>query len=290
MAIDGLHHVTAICDSAAVNRDFYTGPMGQRLVKRTVNFDDPTLWHLYYGQGNGAPGSVMTYFPIPGARPGAAGAGTVSAVAYATPDPAARLDSLRAAGIDPVEIRRFGAPVWLFADPDGLQLELEEGPEGFAGATLWLAEPEPTARLLTEVFGYEPGGVSREDGGTRLRLSVAGNAPGRVIDLWRADRARSAQRGAGTVHHIAFRARDRDHQDALAERVRSLGIEVTGRRDRNYFDAVYFREPGGILFEIATDPPGFTVDETPETLGTALKLPPQFEADRARIAASLPPL
>jgi glyoxalase family protein len=211
-------------------------------------------------------------------------------VAYATPDVATRLAGLRAAGITAVETERFGAPVWLFADPDGLQLELETGPEGFAGATLWLADPDPTAYLLAEVFGYEPGGELREDGGTRLRLSVAGDAPGRVIDLWRPDRPQAARRGAGTVHHIAFRARDRDHQDTLADRARALGLQVTERRDRNYFEAVYFREPGGVLFEIATDPPGFTVDESAETLGCALKLPPQFESDRARITASLPPL
>lgn len=290
MTIDGLHHVTAVCDSAAANRAFFTGPMGQRLVKRTVNFDDPSLWHLYYGQGTGVPGSIMTYFPVPGARRGRAGAGATSAVAYATPDVQARLAELRAAGVAVAEGERLGAPVWTFGDPDGLGLSLEQGAEGFAGVTLWLADPEPTARLLADVFGYEPAGEAAEPGGHRLRLSVAGDAPGRVVDLWRADRAQAAQPGAGTVHHIAFRARDRDHQDALADRVRALGIPVTDRRDRNYFDAVYFREPGGVLFEIATDPPGFTVDEPAETLGTALKLPAQFEARRAQITAALPPL
>lgn len=291
MTIDGLHHVTVIGGAPQRNIDFYTGPMAQRLVKLTVNFDDPSVYHLYYGNAAGEPGTIMTYFPFPGARRGQAGAGAVRSVTYGTPDLAGLTTRLQNHGLALQEGTRFGAPVWSFLDSDGLQLELvEDAHDGFHAVTLWLHDPEPTARLLTDVFGYEAQEEAREAGGTRLRLALPGTGRGRVIDLWRADKIEAARSGAGAVHHIAFRARDRDHQDALAEALARRDQQVTERRDRNYFESVYFREPGGILFEIATDPPGFAVDEAPAALGQMLMLPAQYEADRARIEAALPPV
>lgn len=294
MAIDGLHHVTVICGAAQRNLDFYTGALAQHLVKLTVNFDDPGMYHLYYGDKAGRPGTIMTCFPIPGARRGRAGAGSVSAVAYALADPESAAGALAEAGIDLRRAERFGAPIWQLQDPDGLALELVDGRGEAAGAfhsvTLWLHETGPTARILTEVFGYEMQGETREDGGTRQRLALPGAQCAGIIDLWHADRLVAAQPGAGAVHHIAFRARDRAHQDALSAELRARGLQITPRQDRNYFESVYFREPGGILFEIATDPPGFAIDEPASALGRALKLPTQYEPMRESIEAALPPL
>jgi glyoxalase family protein len=290
MPIAGLHHVTATSGPPKPNLAFYAGPLGRTLVKRTVNFEDPGVHHLYFGDAAGSPGTIITTFPFPNARQGRSGTGATSAVAFAEPDPAPRLEALAAAGVEITAGQRYGAPIWCFADPDGLALELVRGPKGIAGVTLWLADPEPTARLLAEVFGYEPGEEQRERGGSRLRMTLPGDAPGRVIDLWRSDDAPPARGGAGSVHHIAFRARDRDHQDALTDALRSRGERLTGRKDRHYFESVYFREPGGVLFEIATDAPGFGVDEPGGALGMSLKLPPWLEDRRAVIEAALPPL
>ncbi|WP_209425571.1 ring-cleaving dioxygenase [Pararhodobacter sp. SW119] len=290
MSIAGLHHVTVTSGPPAPNLAFYAEALGLRLVKRTVNFDDPGVYHLYFGDAAGNPGTIMTTFPFPNARAGQAGAGSTSAVAFSVPDPAARVDALERAGTAVARTERFGAPIWQFTDPDGLALELLEGPEGIAGVTLWLDDPEPTARLLVEVFGYTQGPEQQEAGGHRRRLALAGDAPGRFIDLWRADASSRSRGGAGTVHHIAFRARDRAHQDELAAALRARGEQVTERKDRQYFESIYFREPGGVLFEIATDPPGFAVDEPADALGRELKLPPWLEPHRTRIEAALPAL
>ena len=290
MSIAGLHHVTATSGPPRPNLDFYTGALGLCLVKRTVNFDDPSVYHLYFGDQAGHPGTIMTTFPFPNARAGRAGPGATSAVIFATPDPAARLEGLTKAGVKITAGQRFGVATWCFSDPDGLDLELVEGREGLAGVTLWLADPEPTARLLTEIFGFEVGPEEREGKGTRLRLTLPGEAPGRVVHLWRTEASPSARGGAGSVHHIAFRARDRAHQDELAEALRARGEHLTDRKDRQYFESVYFREPGGVLFEIATDAPGFEIDEPAASLGQSLKLPGWLEPDRPRIEAALPPL
>jgi glyoxalase family protein len=290
MSVDGLHHVTVTSGPPGPNLAFYAGALGLRLVKRTVNFDDPSVYHLYFGDDAGNPGTIMTTFPFPNARAGKAGAGATSAVTFATPDPAARLEALAAAGVSVRAAQRFGVPLWCFADPDGLDLELVEGPEGIAGVTLWLRDPEPTQRLLAEVFGYAAGPEQRERSGTRLRMTLRDAGTEQHIDLWRSDDAPAARSGAGSVHHIAFRARNRAHQDALAEALRARGERVTERKDRQYFESVYFRGPGGVLFEIATDAPGFAVDEPADALGQALKLPPWLEPQRARIEPVLPPL
>lgn len=290
MSIAGLHHVTATSGPPRPNLAFYAGTLGMRLVKRTVNFDDPSVHHLYFGDAAGSPGTIMTTFPFPQARAGQAGVGAASAVTFATPDPARRLEALTAAGFAITAEQTYGAPIWCFSDPDGLALELVAGPEGLFGVTLWLADPEPTARLLADVFGYRAGEEQRQRRGTRLRMTLPGEAPGRVVDLWRSDDAPPARDGAGTVHHVAFRARDRAHQDALADALRARGERLSPRKDRQYFESIYFRAPGGVLFEIATDAPGFTVDEPAEALGTSLKLPPWLESRRDRIEAALPPL
>jgi len=290
MSITGLHHVTVTSGAPRANLAFYTGPLGLNLVKRTVNFDDPGVWHLYFGDGAGSPGSILTTFPFPNARKGTSGPGTACAVTFATADPAARLEALVAGSVNVSSSERFGIPIWCFSDPDQLSLELTTGPEGIAGVTLWVKDADPTARLLEDFFGYQSGPEIKGPSGTRLRMALPGDGPGRWIDLLRRDRGGPARAGAGSIHHIAFRARDRDHQDALTEALRSRGEQVSDRKDRQYFESVYFREPGGVLFEIATDPPGFSVDEPADALGEALKLPPWLEGDRARIEAALPPL
>ncbi len=290
--IAGLHHVTAISGPPQPNVDFYIRDMGQRLVKKTVNFDAPDVWHLYYGDQQAAPGSILTFFPFVGARAGRTGPGMASAFAYGV-SPAA-FDSW-AARLQGRTDARFGARVLELADPDGLQVELIEDttasaqPGAFHSATLWLENPEPTARLLIDGFGYAEAGSERGKDGERLRLELPNAGAGRVIDLWRANSPAQGAPGAGTIHHIAFRARDDAHQDDLRERLIGLGMQVTPRIDRQYFNAIYFREPGGVLFEVATDPPGFDVDEPMADLGTALKLPPQYESRRAQIESALPP-
>ncbi len=300
MAIPGLHHVTAISGDPQANLDFYTRVAGQRLVKRTVNFDDPGTYHLYYGDRRGSPGTILTFFPFTDAGPGRAGPGMAQAYAYTVP--AGRFDPLMerlaadAQDFDGPD-ERFGARVITLRDPDGAPVELietaEEGEadiDGFHSVTLWLADPAPTARLLTEVMGYREAGSETRDGTERLRLAATGGARGAVVDLIRRETAAIPRQGRGTIHHVAFRAEDDEVQQGWRETLLSAGMQVTPVIDRQYFNAIYFREPGGVLFEIATDPPGFAVDEPADSLGRDLKLPPQYEAHRPRIEQALPPL
>ena len=302
-AIPGLHHVTAISGPPQPNLDFYTGALRQRLVKRTVNFDDPGTYHLYYGDRTGSPGTILTFFPFADAGPGRAGPGMASAVSYAVPDLDAWTAGLAEAGIDagnPSE--RLGERVLTLADPDGLRVEVVEvaprrdggrpddaGDDGFHSVTLWLADPEPTARLMADVMGYREVGEEAGPEGRRLRLAAPGTARGRVVDLLQSD-GPAGQLGAGTIHHVAFRAENAEVQRGWQTRLREAGLDVTSVIDRQYFDAIYFREPGGTLFEIATDPPGFAVDEPESELGRSLKLPERYEPMRASIERRLPPL
>ncbi|SFD50720.1 ring-cleaving dioxygenase [Roseivivax sediminis] len=298
-AIPGLHHITSICGAPQENLDFYAGLLGQRLVKKTVNFDAPETYHLYYGDDAGSPGTIMTFFPFVGAAPGRAGPGMASAVAYRVSAEALngwvdrrRLD---ADSVDKAEVR-FGARVVVLHDPDGAPVELIETDSvngealaGFHSVTLWERNPEPTARLLTEHLGYDAAGS--ETGRTeRLRFVAKGKGPASIIDIVSSDAPGPPRSGVGTIHHIAFRAESDDIQLEWRERLLAAGCDVTPVIDRQYFNAIYFREPGGVLFEIATDPPGFAVDEAPGSLGTALKLPPKYEHLRARIERVLPPL
>ncbi|KUF10728.1 ring-cleaving dioxygenase [Pseudoponticoccus marisrubri] len=296
-AIPGLHHVTAISGPPQDNLDFWVSTLGQRLVKRTVNFDDPGTYHLYYGDRDAAPGSIMTFFPFVDAGHGRAGPGMASAVAYAVPDLDLRMEQLAEAAIDfegPFE--RFGERAIALRDPDGLRVELIEGgarDEGFHSVTLWLEEVASTAEVL-EAMGYaredEEHGATGGTGGAEARIRYRSTDPdrGSAVDLMTAQARSIGRSGAGTIHHVAFRARDREEQLAWRARLAAAGHQVTPVIDRQYFDAIYFRTPGGVLFEIATDPPGFAVDEDPAHLGAALKLPEKYEAHRARIEQVLP--
>ncbi len=296
--IPGLHHVTAICAAPQANVDFYHGVVGQHLIKKTVNFDDPGTYHLYYGDAAGNPGTILTFFPFVNAGPGRAGPGMASAFAYALDKDhfaaaEARLGAL-AQHRDALEMR-FGSRVLSLHDPDGGTVELVEtdGPadgHAFHSVTLWQRDTDRTARLLTDVFGYVALGEERVGPVTRLRLQAPGQARGNIVDLVRHDAPVQGRSGAGTIHHVAFRATTQEAQLSWQDRLATAGHRTTEVIDRQYFNAIYFREPGGVLFEIATDPPGFAVDEPADALGQRLMLPPQYEPMRARIEATLPPL
>ncbi|NLF12286.1 MAG: ring-cleaving dioxygenase [Anaerolineaceae bacterium] len=306
--IPGIHHVTAIASDPQRNVTFYTDVLGLRLVKLTVNFDDPGTYHLYYGDEQGQPGTILTFFPWPGARRGRRGAGQVAATSFLVPE--GTLDyweeHLQRAGASfGQRQRRFGQDVLPVLDPDALQLELvahpaaagidpwRDGPvapenaiRGFHGATMWELDPEPTVDLLTRTMGFE---LEAEEG-PRFRFRAASPGPGSVIDVVHLANGEAGQGGAGTVHHIAYRTHDDAQQLAWRQELMGQGLHVTPVMDRQYFRSIYYREPGGVLFEIATDPPGFTRDESLAELGTHLKLPPWLEPRRAGIEAALPEL
>ncbi len=303
----GIHHITAIAGDPARNVAFYTKSLGLRLVKKTVNFDDPGTYHLYYGDEQAAPGTILTFFPWPGARPGRRGAAEASGTAFLVPTASVSywLDRLATLGIGhDVPVRRFGETVIAFRDPDGMSLELratdaaaampgwangdvpaEHAIRGFAGITLHSARPDSTAGVLS-VMGYTE--AATEDGVTRWTTGAQGLAT--TIDVKDASGDPRHASGAGTVHHVAFRAADDAAQQGMVSALAARGLQATEQVDRNYFRSVYFREPGGVLFEIATDDPGFAVDEPAESLGQKLMLPPWLEAKRAAVEASLPPL
>lgn len=307
-AIQGLHHITAIASNPQRNLDFYEGILGQRLVKTTVNFDDPGTYHLYYGDETGNPGTILTFFPWPNIVRGTAGAGETGATAYSIPSGSYNfwLDRLHAHDLHPNEEEsRFGQRTLLFDDPDGMHLELIEtevdirvrhwhnGPvdesnalRGFHSVTLWLTDIEPTAQLLIDGLGY----VKVATEGSRHRYKAASDDAGVFIDLLQTPELAPGRFGAGSVHHIAFRTVDDEEQLAYLKTLREAGQQVTSVKDRQYFHSIYFRSPGGVLFEIATDAPGFLYDESVDALGTALKLPPWLESRRQQIEASLPPL
>lgn len=296
----GIHHITAIGGPAQRNLDFYRDDLGMRLVKRTVNFDDPGTYHLYYADEAGTPGSVLTFFPWAHAAPGRVGSGEVTCTALSVP--AGSFDHWRSRLVERAvavtQGERFGADTLRFSDPDGMQFELVEQagsgagdeeewrPRGFHGATLSVAHPEGTSRVLTELLGYRE--MAEEDG--RVRFRADGVSIGASIDVEPVPGSPRGRLGRGSVHHIAFRVPNDEAHLEMREAVESFGIPVTEVKDRNYFRSIYFREPGGILFEVATDPPGFTVDEAPDSLGTHLRLPPWFEQDRESIERRLPPL
>lgn len=307
--VQGLHHVTAIAGDPRRNRDFHVAALGLRMVKRTVNFDDPGTYHLYYGNRDGSPGTAMTFFPWPDARPGTVGAGQVVLTQYAVPHGALpfwteRLPVFGARLIAGETV--FGERRAVFADPDALPFALVETDDprtpwttegvgadvairGFRGVTLGLRDGSAARRVLTEVFGYAPVGEIALGGGRLERLRIDGN-PADIVDL-HVDPAMPAGRGgAGTVHHVAFSVPDKAAQAAVRGRMAETGLQVTEPIDRDYFWAIYARIPGGVLFEVATDEPGFTRDEPLETLGESLRIPDRHAHLRARIEAALPPL
>ena len=292
----GIHHITAIAGDPQRNLDFYTEALRLRLVKRTVNFDDPGSYHFYFGDNIGTPGTIMTFFPWPGARRGARGSGQVTTVSFAVPRNSMAFwkERLRATHVIAEEIEgRFGSNALRFLDPDGLQLELvasaneesssERAIRGFAAPTLEVRNPEKTEKLLTEILGFEF--VAEEN--NRRRFRGSGSNASAEIDLVSSE-AGFGQIAAGTVHHIAFRAADDDEQLKVREQLAARGLNVTPVIDRQYFHSIYFREPNGILFEIATDGPGFLIDEPADALGETLKLPPIYESKRNEIERVLP--
>ena len=305
--ITGLHHVTAIASDPQRTLDFYVGLLGLRFVKRTVNFDDPASYHFYFGDARGTPGTILTFFAWPGARRGIRGTGQIEAPAFAIPPNSVGywLDRFKEHHV-PAEKTpaRFGEEVIRFADPDGLVIELitsissagfepwadstvpvEHSLRGFHGVSIALEGYEQTAKLLTETFGYR----LVEQLNNRFRLAASSEAgAGRIVDLLCTPDGSPGRVAAGSVHHIAFRARDDAEQLVWRKRLVDLGYNVTPVIDRTYFHSIYFRELGGVLFEIATDPPGFTLDESLKELGNQLRLPPWLEPTHSQIEEVLP--
>jgi len=307
--IVGLHHVTAIASDPQRNLDFYTEVLGLRFVKRTVNFDDPGTYHFYFGDDTGTPGTILTFFPCPHARRGHAGAGEVTHTAFSIPQGSISYweTRLRDKG---VIVERSGSrfngseEVLTLADPDGMKIELvahaeppaitpsryadvpaEHALRGFFGVTLLERDLEKTEATL-KMLGFEP---SATDGNRTRFVSPAGNSLGNHIDVVVDPNASYGHPGAGSVHHIAYRAKDDAAQLAWLEEIKKH-LQVTPVQDRTYFHSIYFREPGGVLFELATDPPGFGLDEPAETLGEALRIPAWLEPHRAAIEARLLPI
>ncbi|MEW9109652.1 MAG: ring-cleaving dioxygenase [Cytobacillus gottheilii] len=303
-ATAGIHHITAIVGHPQENVDFYHGVLGLRLVKKTINFDDPGTYHLYFGDQNGNPGTIITFFPWANAYPGKIGDGQVGVTSYAVPSGALPFWEERFArlGIFFEKTERFGEEILAFTDPHGLKLELVErksgelnqGKEsgvpadkaikGFAGAILFSAYPLKTAEVLEEVMGLEK--LAENDEYIRFQ-SIA--EIGNIVDVKKVSTGKGRM-GVGMVHHIAWRAQDDEDQLDWKQYIENKGLGVTPVQDRNYFNAIYFREYGEILFEIATDPPGFAHDESLETMGTELKLPEQYEQYRSKLEQSLIPI
>jgi glyoxalase family protein len=306
MTSAGIHHVTAISGAAPRTLAFYTGTLGLRLVKKTVNFDDPGTWHFYFGDAAGSPGSILTVFPWAGARQGRLGVGETQETMLRVPQASLGFwaQRLLEAGVDhDTPTSRFGESRIDLRDPDGMRLSLvavagagaepareadgipaDHAIRGVHGVTLLLADADPTARILTGVLGF----VRTETDGALTRFVAGGDGIGRIVDIRAVGGFPRGALGRGTVHHVAFRAADDAGQAAMVEALGALGIAATEQKDRAYFRSVYFREPGGVLFEIATDGPGFAVDEAADALGTTLRLPAFLEPHRARIEQALP--
>lgn len=304
--IQGLHHVTSMAGDARANNDFFTRTLGLRRVKKTVNFDAPDVYHLYYGNGAGTPGTVMTYFPFPNIAKGRAGAGEVSVTAFAVPRGALDYwrDRLAAANAGPLgDNTRFGERRLDFTGPDGDAFALVETDSdmrepwtgagvpddaairGFHSVSLRLRDSAATGELL-RFMGYAP----VDNAGGIERLAVAGGNGAGVVDLEAVASADPARLGAGSVHHVAFAVPDGVAQLDVRKALVDTGHAVTPVIDRDYFRAIYFRTPGGVLFEVATNDPGFDRDEEPAHLGEALKLPSQHAHLRAYLEEHLPEL
>jgi glyoxalase family protein len=307
MTLPGIHHVTCICGDVQRNVDFFVGVLGLRFIKQTVNFDVPDTYHLYYGDYVGTPGSAMTYFGWPHLPPGAQGAGQVRHVSFAVPPESLDFWSARlaASGLERARTRRFDTEIITLADPDGIAVELvgDAGDErwqpwnggpvapehqirSFHSVTLLEQDAEPTLRFLEQVLGFR----RTDEDGRRIRLVTGEGGPSAILDVIDDSAARRGREAVGTVHHVAWRVSDDAEQLRWRARVAESGRQVTPVIDRKYFHSIYFREPGGVLFEIATDGPGFTVDEAADRLGSALQLPPQYEERRDSLSHNLPPL
>lgn len=305
--IFGLHHITAISNSAKNNHHFYTHVLGLRFVKKTVNFDDPGTYHFYFGDEHGTPGTIITFFPWEGIGKGDNGAGMATHTAYSVPAGSFDFWKERLAnnGISAFETEIMEEKVLSFNDPDGMQLQLvipnkvderkpwvteeisgEFGIKGFHSVTLTLNSADATSKVLTDILGYR----LAEKAGSRYRFVTDTIGTANIIDVLEDPNMPEGRNAAGTNHHIAFRVRDDEVLMDVRKRVVDAGLHITPKIDRDYFFSLYFREPGGVLFEIATDNPGFTVDEPLESLGSELKLPKQHEGMRKNIEAVLPSL
>ncbi|NLR60475.1 ring-cleaving dioxygenase [Chitinophaga polysaccharea] len=304
----GLHHITAIAGDAQRNYDFYTGVLGLRMVKKTVNFDDPGTYHFYYGDEQGTPGTILTFFPWGNIASGRAGTGMATEITYAVPEGSLDVwkERLSRFKVPFSEIKEhFGEPYLAFTDPDGLNINLavpktpdtrapwqtsdvkeDIATRGFHSTTLSLKEIDATAKVLTEIFGYRL--LAQE--GNRYRFITDAVQHASIIDLLALPEGQRGLSGAGINHHVAFRVANDTIQMEYQEKVLSKGLQITPKIDRDYFFSLYFREPGGVLFEIATDNPGFTVDEPLDKLGTSLRLPKQYEPARGEIEKVLPVL
>ncbi|WP_057938255.1 ring-cleaving dioxygenase [Algoriphagus resistens] len=304
--ITGIHHITAIAGNPQANIDFYTGILGLRLVKKTINFDAPGVYHFYFGDELGRPGTVFTTFPFTGARKGVKGAGEVTYTAFSIPSES--LDYWRARlkkyGIPVSDVlARFGDRLIRFEDHDSMGIELVANDrddrtgwsygqvpagysvKGFYGATLNLRDKELTEKLLTEHMDYRF--IGEENG--RYRYGTEGK-PGDIVDIVIDKSGNRGSQSAGTVHHIAFRTENAASQLQVQEILIRNGYQVTEVKDRNYFTSIYFREPGGVLFEVATDEPGFAIDEDEAHLGELIKLPEWAEPNREKLEESLTPV
>ena len=305
--ITGLHHVTAMASNPQDNVNFYAGILGLRLVKKTINFDAPDVYHLYYGDESGLPGSIMTFFPFRNMVPGSQGHGQTKATTFSIPTKSVdywlkRFEKFEVAHKAPKQ--RFNETVIEFQDFDGMPLELiandldnrvpfsygniplEHAIRGFYSVELYETKYEYTESVLVNLLDHQF--VAEE--GNRRRYAPNGAAPGQLIDIVYDGKREFGIGGSGTVHHIAFHTQSDDSQLEVRERVIQGGLMPTQVLDRQYFHSIYFREPGGVLFEVATTPPGFTYDESVETLGTDLKLPPWVEHRREYIEGLLEPI
>lgn len=305
----GLHHITAIAGDAKRNFNFYANILGLRFIKKTVNFDDPGTYHFYFGDETGSAGTILTFFPWgEGIPQGRRGAGMATEIGYSVPKGslefwAERFEKHNVIYNKPAE--RFGERYLTFLDPDGLKLELIESStldnrkpwetdevkadiatRGFHNVTITLNNISGTAAILTEVFGYKL--VSQDVNRYRYAIDAVENAA--IVDLVELKEEKRGHVANGTVHHVAFRVKNDEVLMHFREKIASRGLSITPQIDRNYFHSLYFREPGGVLFEIATDNPGFMIDESVEELGKNLKLPAQYESRREDIEAHLVPV
>ncbi len=304
----GIHHITAIASDPKKNFEFYTKILGLRFVKKTVNFDDPSTYHFYFGDNAGSPGTILTFFPHPDLPKGRAGTGQAVEIVFAIPKAAFSfwLDRFHRYGIEyqgPED--HFGDKVLRINDPDGLMLEfvgVDDLPDdnlwvtdeigadvairGFHSVALWVNDKEKTAQILKNSLGFDL--VASE--GSRHRYGTGQSGLGQIVDLREIPGMWRGAPGAGTIHHVAFRVGDDEAEVSVRADIEKGGMHLTPVIDRNYFHSVYFREPNGILFELATDNPGFDIDEPKETLGQSLKLPARYEQHRDQIAAALPSL
>jgi glyoxalase family protein len=307
-SLTGIHHVTAMAGDPQLNVDFYCGLLGLRLIKLTVNFDDPNTYHLYYGDAVGSPGTILTFFPLGQNLRGTVGTGEVTTVSFAVPPGSLAFwqEHLEKHSIAVAPV----AERWSFTrmelhDPDGIKLEIVEDPtprpflfwkdggipesfaiRGFFGVTMSVVRNTDSVRFLTDRMGAKPHATL----GTSELLVIGESESAGFIEVLALGHRQRGQMGAGAVHHVAWRVANEEQQLAWQSKLRENGVGVTPVRDRKYFHSIYFREPGEVLFEIATDPPGFTTDEPRESLGSKLQLPEWLECERRFLQKVLPPL